>query len=142
METMTTATTKRILLVDDDPITNLINKKIITLNTPYTVEAFTNANEALDQCKNCLALASEQFPDAIFLDINMPIMDGWEFLDQFEKIPFATRSKCSVLLLTSSIDSEDIEKSKTYKSVCDFISKPLTINKIEMLKSISPAEGF
>jgi len=131
----TTSATKRIILVDDDVITNLISTKIITMNTPHKVEAFTNGNEALEQIYNGLDKSAEQFPDIIFLDINMPVMDGWEFLEQFEKIPLATRGKCSVFLLTSSIDSEDIEKSKTYQSVFDFISKPLTANKIKTLKN-------
>ena len=131
----TTSATKRIILVDDDVITNLINTKIITMNTPHKVEAFTNGNEALEQIYNGLDKSADKFPDIIFLDINMPVMDGWEFLEQFEKIPLATRRKCSVFLLTSSIDSEDIEKSKTHQSVCDFISKPLTANKIKTLKN-------
>jgi len=125
--------TKHILLIDDDPISNMINTKIIKINFSFLVDAYTDAQEALDQFSAWLSTSPDQFPDIIFLDINMPIMDGWEFLEEFEKFPAIFRKKCNVYLLTSSIDAEDIEKSTTYKSVKEFISKPLTLDKLRML---------
>lgn len=138
----TSPATKRVLLVDDDRVTNMINSKIITRQTNLEVEAYTNAQEMLDKCHQWLASNPDQFPDIIFLDINMPIMDGWEFLNEFEKLPLTMLKKCSVYLLTSSIDENDIEKSKQHKTVKEFISKPLTVNKINMLMSNNIVNGI
>jgi len=124
---------KHILLIDDDAVSNMINTKIIKMNFDFTVSAFTNAKVALDQLSRWTESSREESPDAIFLDINMPIMDGWEFLDEFQKLPANLLSMCKVHLLTSSIDQEDIEKSKTYQIVCEFISKPLTSEKLKSL---------
>ena len=120
----------------------MINSKIITGQTSFDVKAHTNAQELLDQCHKWLATSPDQFPDFIFLDINMPIMDGWEFLDEFEKLPLAILKNCSVYLLTSSIDENDIEKSKEHKTVKEFISKPLTVNKVNMLMSNNGVNGI
>ena len=63
----------------------------------------------------------------------MPQMNGWEFLDEFKKFPDAVKRKCKIFMLTSSIDPNDIKKSKTYDVVKNFITKPLTKEKLEML---------
>lgn len=127
--------TKRILLIDDDAVTNMINSRIITMQGHFLVETYINAQEALEHCLRCAEANLNQFPYLIFLDINMPVMDGWEFLNEFEKIPLPIKKNCKVYMLTSSIDAEDIDKSKTYNSVAEFISKPLTKSKFDTLIS-------
>ena len=124
---------KRIALIDDDPIINLIHTKIITKGTDFQVMVYTNAQKAVEQFSSWLESQPDQLPDVIFLDINMPIMDGWEFLDAFQKMPAVILERCKVFMLTSSINSEDIEKSRHYKSVYDFISKPLTPEKLSTM---------
>ncbi len=124
---------KRIALIDDDPIINLIHTKIISKRTDLHVIAYTNAKKAVEQFGSWLNSDPHLLPDVIFLDINMPLMDGWEFLEAFQNIQVITPKMCKVYMLTSSIDNEDIEKSKSYSSVYDFISKPLTAEKLGMM---------
>jgi CheY-like chemotaxis protein len=124
---------KRIVLIDDDPVANMINTKIVALSSDSSVVAFTEAQKALDQFSATIHSALGELPDIIFLDINMPTMDGWEFLDEFQKFPPSSIGNCKVFVLSSSIDQEDMEKAKSYHSVSDFISKPLTPDGLKIL---------
>ncbi len=125
--------TRRLLLIDDDPVTNVINSRIIRRHHALQVIVFTDAYEALHQLQEWATIQLLEFPDIIFLDINMPQMDGWGFLNEFQKLPHHVHQKCRVIMLTSSIDYNDIRRSKTYSSVTDFISKPLTLDKLSAL---------
>lgn len=124
---------KRIMLIDDDPLCILISTKIIELNPALKVISFSNAAAALSQLKEWYVSGSEMFPDFIFLDINMPVMDGWQFLEETLKLPDGFREKCNVIMLSSSVNPIDVRKAKEYKRVSDFVSKPLTIDKVQSL---------
>ena len=126
-------TDKNILLIDDDPVTNLVNKKIIERHFDFKTIVFTDAVLALEELKKWLIINTRSLPKIIFLDIDMPEMNGWEFLDELHKLPANYVQQCRVIVLTSSIDSEDIEKSKSYQAVLDFISKPLTTDKLRSI---------
>ena len=128
---------KKVLLIDDDPIANAINKKIIEKKYSCRVTAFTDAVDALVQLKAWSVYETTAFPVVIFVDINMPRMNGWQFLDEFQKLPPALLQPCTVFLLTSSTDADDMQKSRTYHCVQDFISKPLTNDKLEPLSQLA-----
>lgn len=131
---------KNVLLIDDEHLFNFINKEIIKMETfAGTVNSHMNAKKALQELKTLSECGSLGFPEVIFLDINMPVMDGWEFLQEFEKLPEPVISKCKVYILSSSIDPSDVEKSKSYKSVKDFFSKPLTPKILESISLASVA---
>jgi len=117
---------KRIHLIDDDPLNNLINKKLIARVLPDAVVTDdVNAKEALEKIRN------EFNPDVILLDLNMPGMNGWEFLEHFQKLG----KEITIYILTSSIDSADYRKAEKYKSVKKYIEKPLNGSKISTLLS-------
>ena len=121
-----------ILCVDDDPITLMLSKMVISRSL-FAKEIVTaqNGEEALnyfDELRlNNLGAEINSYPTLIFLDLNMPIMGGWEFLDLFSKTEYVSNfEKTKVIVLSSTIDPSDIEKSKKYPMVFDFVSKPIT----------------
>ena len=131
-----------ILCVDDDPITLMLCKMVIS-RASFAKEVITaqNGEEALnyfDELKlNHLGAEIKRYPELIFLDLNMPVMGGWEFLDHFSKNGYASIFKhCKVIVLSSTIDPDDINKAKTYPMVLDFLSKPITKQMLEDLKNI------
>lgn len=131
-----------ILCVDDDPITLMLCKMVIT-RAEFAKEIMTaqNGEEALyifDELRMThLGSAVPNYPKLIFLDLNMPVMGGWEFLDHFSKEEYRSAFEdCKVIVLSSTIDPEDIKKAKTYPMVLDFVSKPISKEMLEDLKKI------
>ncbi len=88
---------------------------------------FHNGKEALDQLK-ALIESGGRLPEIIFLDLNMPVMDGWEFLDEFTLIP--TKKQILIYIVTSSIDPADIERTKEYEKISGYIVKPVTMDNL------------
>jgi len=115
---------KVICIIDDDPIYQLLTKKIIAIaKTDYSTISFKNGREALDYFIDL----PENLPCIILLDIEMPIMDGWDFLNEIEKRNMA---QTTIYLVTSSISHEDKEKTKCFSKISGFFSKPLDVDKI------------
>ncbi|MFB9863460.1 response regulator [Rufibacter immobilis] len=114
-----------ILLVDDDETTNYLNKRLLTrMDIADRIEVVTNGEEALAFLNKAIT-DGNPLPDLMFLDIKMPVMDGFEFLDQYHQLP-PTAQKCIlVMMLTSSASFYDLEKLKQYSAVEQHISKPL-----------------
>ncbi len=129
-----------ILLVDDDEINNFISIKLIKkalLNTE--IAACLNGKFAIDQLSEIHKNDPEKLPDYILLDINMPIMNGWEFLDEFKRLNITTQDKCKIYIISSSVFSNDINKARSYPLVRDFVSKPLNVEKIVELFKVEDA---
>jgi CheY-like chemotaxis protein len=117
-----------LLCVDDDPITTMLSKMVFT-KAAYAKEIVTaqNGEETLHYLDSLLESQSSTTPSLIFLDLNMPVMGGWEFLDAFAQDKYRTAfADCKVIVLSSTIDPKDIEKSKSYSMVLDFVSKPIS----------------
>ncbi|MBS9461433.1 response regulator [Flagellimonas sp. 389] len=119
-----------ILLLDDNPATNYIHKKFIEkVNCTERVLEFQNGYEALKYIRD----HSHRPPDLIFVDINMPIMDAWEFLEEFEKLEEGLRQKSKVFVLTTSLSPRDVEKANQIGFIEDIMMKPLSTDDIEQL---------
>ena len=127
-----------VMLIDDNEIDNLINQKMIEASgISNNVYIHTGAKSAIEFLKNLEkldALANEVLPDIIFLDIDMPLMDGFQFLDEFERLSAKTKAKCRVVMLTSSINPQDVDKSKEYSYVKKYLNKPLSHENLTNLK--------
>ncbi|MDT0555365.1 response regulator [Patiriisocius hiemis] len=123
-------------IVDDDPIFVFGAKRIMELsNFCKGFMVFNNGRDALDSLSP-LVISGENIPDVILLDLNMPIMDGWQFLDEFIKIK--TNKKIVIYIVSSSIDPADTEKAKQYQNVSNFIVKPITVDNLKaILKEIT-----
>jgi CheY-like chemotaxis protein len=120
---------RKIYLVDDDRIVNLVNRYVFEkAGFKGELKIFVNAREALGDIRH---LTNEELPDLVFLDINMEPMNGWEFLDELSLLPQTGLQHCRVILLSSSIARDEIERSKRYKIVCDFVSKPLNVEHVQ-----------
>lgn len=119
-----------VMLIDDNEIDNLINQKMIeATNLSEHIYVHSGAKSAIEFLKNVEklnSLSGQILPDVIFLDIDMPLMDGFQFLDLFDKLNDNTKQHCKIVMLTSSINPQDIDKSKTYSFVKKYINKPLT----------------
>lgn len=125
----------KILCVDDDPITLMLCKMVIN-KASFSNEITTakNGEEAIKYFDTLKTTDSNNKPQLIFLDLNMPVMDGWEFLDTFNTAAYSEFHDTKVIILSSTIDPEDLEKSRKYPMVIDFLSKPISKEMLEFLK--------
>ncbi|WP_162127770.1 response regulator [Flavobacterium phycosphaerae] len=116
-------------LVDDDDTFIFVTKKIIEkTNHVKEVKVFNNGLDALDFLKENLKHSS-RLPEVIFLDLSMPIMDGWQFLNEFVKMETEYTKKITIYVCSSSISPHDISRAKSISAVSDFIIKPITKDK-------------
>lgn len=123
------------MLIDDSDIDNMVNKHILSRNNvAENILVFTSANDALVYIeKNKANSDPNSFPSVILLDINMPIMNGFGFLLEFEKSNKELIDTIKIIMLTSSVDPNDIRKSKEFSTVKSFISKPLSLEHLETI---------
>ncbi len=124
---------QNVLLVEDDPITIMVCERIITMiDFAHHIKSLANGEDAINHIKT-LITTDQDIPEIIFLDINMPIMNGWEFLENFEKIKDDMRSVPRIFILSSTVDPEDFKKAQAYSAVESFISKPLTKEHLQRI---------
>lgn len=113
------------LVIDDDKINNMVCESVIKkLNPDNRVLCFLRAEDALSYLRN----STNPIPDIILLDINMPEMNGWEFLEEYLKIK---QKNTNIFMLSSSINQEDFDRTKKYPDVVDYIVKPFSKDKLK-----------
>ncbi|TXN36058.1 response regulator [Flagellimonas hymeniacidonis] len=121
---------KSILLVDDDEATNFIHRLVIKQSDcAENIVIKENGIDALNYLKSEVNGEHPQ-PNLIFLDINMPAMDGWGFLEEYKALPKQQQADTVIVMLTTSLNPEDKKKASSIPEISDFISKPLTIEKM------------
>ena len=122
-----------VLIVDDEPLARGILESYFQKISGFTV---------VSSCQNALeafSILSKQKIDIVLLDINMPIMNGWEFLDEYKRLNLDPLGKSKIYIISSSVFNNDINKAKSYPLVKDFVSKPLSVDKIkDLLGLLSP----
>lgn len=121
----------KVFIIDDDSIHQRIAQIVIEKHQLF--DDYVSFKEA----KNAISFLKEnmnniqQLPDVILLDLNMPVMDGWSFLDLYEKFRSKMARAIRIFIVSSSIDNKDILRSQTYPAVIGFISKPLSPDIIQ-----------
>lgn len=118
-------------IIDDDPIFIYGTKRIMNeVGFSDNILVYNNGQDAIEGL-TALTDAGEDLPSVIFLDLNMPIMNGWEFLEDFAQIPNQNREKVIIYILSSSVDPRDLERIKHYKVVNNYILKPVSPNDLK-----------
>ena len=115
----------RVLLIDDNDIDNFINERMITTNFFSNRVIVKNSGESALNYLRENSGEDANLPQIIFLDLNMPIMDGFAFLNEYEKLPDTVKKNCKVIVLSSSISPEDINRASTNPLVVKYVNKPL-----------------
>ncbi|HAQ69801.1 MAG TPA: response regulator [Flavobacteriales bacterium] len=127
----------KVCVIDDDDIYQfLLKKELKHTNLVDKIQVFTDGQKAIDYfIENKKSI--ELLPDVIFLDINMPIMNGWQSLEQFKQIQPKIAKEITIYLVSSSFDDRDINRSKEYTEVTDYIIKPVKrSNLLSVLREI------
>ncbi|MCW3121545.1 MAG: transcriptional regulator [Flavipsychrobacter sp.] len=125
-----------VFIIDDDKLFVFLTRKTITTTHISTqISEFNDGQDAINYLKE-IAGNEELLPDIILLDLSMPIMDGWEFLEEYTAILPLMNKKIKLYIFSSSISPHDIERAKEIPAVTDFIIKPLFKEKfIEMIEN-------
>jgi CheY-like chemotaxis protein len=125
-----------ILLIDDDEPTNFLNKLTLEqTGCTRSIQVAQSGQEALDYLRNIDRddMPANRRPDLIFLDVNMPAMDGWEFLEQYRSLPSERKADIVLIMLTTSLNPDDELRTRTIPEVSGFENKPLSQQRIEKL---------
>jgi len=128
---------KKFMLIDDDEIFVFLTKKtILKVSADVEVQVFADGQQAISHLQD-IAGNNELLPDVIFLDLNMPVMDGWEFLDEYQKLDGFPLDGVPLYIVSSSISPYEMDRSAGIPVVTEFIIKPLVKEKfLEILENL------
>lgn len=123
---------KSVFIVDNDQVNSFVLRNIISRNYPQSqVEIFSDGLQTIERLNAIDANQNDIFPGVILLDIYMPVMDGFQFLEEFER-QFAHK-QCMVFAMSNSLDKEDQQRANRFAVVKGYITKPLIYNNIEFI---------
>ncbi|MCH8330124.1 MAG: response regulator [Bacteroidetes bacterium] len=129
-----------VLLIDDNTIDNYISENLIK-QTSFArhIYTYTNGRNALEFLGNLGRIEDHEtfIPELILLDINLPILDGFQFLQEFEKLPASVKDHCRIIMLTTSVNPFDLEKALNSPNVIKYLSKPLTKTDLRELYQLA-----
>ena len=133
---------KSLFLIDDDPIFVYLTRRIIvSIDRQCKINEFTDGELAIRYLEE-ICDKPELLPDIIFMDISMPVMDGWEFLSEYSRLRPKIKKDIALFIVSSSISPQEVERSKSYSAVSDFLIKPLERGKIvEIIDSAKETAG-
>lgn len=128
------AVVPRVMIVDDNEIDNFVTRRVIEMaGFAQHVDVVTSGKQALEYFelnKDDLG----RIPDIVLLDLNMPVVDGFVFLFEFDEFPQGVKDKCEIVVLSSILEKSVIDKILTNEYVSDFIPKPLTENSLKRIR--------
>ncbi|SFG05117.1 response regulator [Pontibacter chinhatensis] len=126
---------EKVYIIDDDEVSVFLAQTMLEAEGfAREYETFQNPCDAIHQLLPILQQEqTESIPNAIFLDLNMPQMDGWHFLDKLSPHAELLKQNCRLYILTSSLDSMDVRKAKTYDFLARFLQKPLEESDIQQI---------
>jgi CheY-like chemotaxis protein len=124
----------RFIVIDDDEFNNKIcTVTIEKISKEADIKTFLNPFEGFDHIVSEYSKTTHDATAIVFLDINMPVMNGWEFLERFAALDDAIKGRIKIYILSSSVDKRDIQKAKENKHVVHYLVKPLTKETIRLV---------
>ncbi|RDV15007.1 response regulator [Pontibacter diazotrophicus] len=129
----------KIFIIDDDHLSIFLSRNMLAIeDATLDIKTFLSGAEALEVL---FASDEDNIPEVMFVDLNMPIMDGWGLLDALSPLEYRLREKCSIYILTSSLDTSDTDRLQNYPFVSGLIHKPIKSEDIELIFSFQRSQS-
>lgn len=129
------------LLIDDDKFTSFYNEKIVKKHNQFGEIISVNSGKAAIAYLEDAIKGEALKPDVIFLDINMPAMNGWEFIEVYRKLDVEFTNTIKIIMLTTSSNPKDKERSQTINEITNYINKPLSLPILDdIIKDLIPVK--